>query len=916
MAPKRTTKSSPATKTTTTTPMTDAQLKALIDQGVADALAALDADRSRNGEDNDDSGTGVRRQAPLARMETVFCISNCIVENQIKFVTCTLLGSALTWWNSHVKTVDHNVGYAMTWTNLKKKMTNKYCPRGEIKKLEVDMWNLKVKGSDVVSYNQRFQELALMCARMFLEESDKIERYVGGLLDMIHGSVMESKPKIMQDAVEFANELMDKKIHTFAECQTKNKRKFKDTARNNQNQQQQNKRHNISSYYTAGSSEKKSHEGSKPLCSKCNYYHDGPCAPKCHKCNRVVHLARDYRSSKNANTANNQKGTRAGPKATCFECGAQGHFKRECPKLKNNNHGNQGGNSNAPAKVYVVGNAGTNPDSNVVTCTLFLNNRYATILFNTGVDMSFVSTAFISQINITPTTLDHYYNIELAGGRIVGLNNIIWGCTLNFLNHSFNINLMPIELGSFDIIIGMDWSPTYSTSGISNRFDTWCCTCTRAPYRLASSEIKELSDQLKELSDKGFIRPSSSPWGAPALFVNKKDGSFRIFIEGFLKIAKSMTKLTQKGVKFDWGDKEEAAFWLIKHKLCSALILALPEGSEDFVIYYDASHKGLGSGKTNVVADALSRKERIKLFWVQALVMTIGLNLPTQILEAQIEAHKLENFKKEDVGGMIRKDIPKEKTVIMHEYPMSKYSIHLGSDKMYQDIKKLYWWSNMKADIATYVHKCLTYAKVKAEHQRPSGLLVQPEIPQWKWDIDFITMLPKPSQGYDTIWVVVDRLNKSAIFGPMRETGKNVPKGGWRSSTHGPELVQETMEKIIQIKQRIQAARDQQKSYTDLKRKLMEFQVRDRVMLKVPPLKGVVRFGKRGKLNPRYVGPFEVLEKVGFVAYKLKLPQELSRVHNTFHVSNLMKCYTDKPLAIPLDGLHFDEKLHFLEEHV
>ncbi|GKE27110.1 reverse transcriptase domain-containing protein [Tanacetum coccineum] len=205
MAPKkRTTRASPAT-TTTTTPITNAQLKALIDHGVVDALAERDATRSRNGKDSHDSGTGVRRLAPLAReMETVFRISNCTVENQIKFATYTLLGSALTWWNSHVRTVGHDVAYAMTWTNMKKMMTDKYCPRGENKKLEVEMWNLKVKGTDVVGYNQRCQELALMCARMFLEESDKIERYVGGLPDMIHGSMMASNLKIMQDAIEFA----------------------------------------------------------------------------------------------------------------------------------------------------------------------------------------------------------------------------------------------------------------------------------------------------------------------------------------------------------------------------------------------------------------------------------------------------------------------------------------------------------------------------------------------------------------------------------------------------------------------------------------------------------------------------------------------------------------------------------------
>ncbi|GKB55298.1 reverse transcriptase domain-containing protein [Tanacetum coccineum] len=213
-----------------------------------------------------------------------------------------------------------------------------------------------------------------------------------GLPDMIHGSVLASNPKTMQDAIEFAAELMDKKILTFAE------------------------RHR--------SGEKKPYGGSKPLCSKCNYHHDGQYALKCHKCNRVGHLACDCRSTANANTANNQSGTRASQKPTCYECGAQGHFKRECPKRKNNNHGNHGGNGNAPAKVYAVGRAGTNPDSNIVTGTFLLNNRYASILFDTGANRIFVSTAFSSQFDITPSTIDHYYDVELADRRIIRLNAI------------------------------------------------------------------------------------------------------------------------------------------------------------------------------------------------------------------------------------------------------------------------------------------------------------------------------------------------------------------------------------------------------------------------------------------------------------------------------------------------------------
>nr|GEY06315.1 hypothetical protein [Tanacetum cinerariifolium] len=389
--------------------------------GVANALAARDADRNTNGDDSHVSGTGTKGVVELTqwfeKMETVFRISNCSVENQIKFSTCALLGSALTWWNSHIMTVGHDVAYVMTWADLKKKMTDKYCPRVEMKKLEFELWNLKVKSTDVIGYNQRFLELALLYVRMFLEESDKIERYVSGLPDMIYESAAASKPKTMQEEIKMATELMNKKIRTFTKCQTDTKRKQDDNQ-----QQEQNKKQNNGRAYTAGFGEKEPYGESKPLCAKCNYHHDSPCALKCHKYNKVGHLARDCRSTANANTANNQRGIRTGQKPTCYKCRAQGLFKKECPNLKNNNnHGNQVRGGNAPAKVYAVGHAGKNPDSNVVTGTFLLNNRYAFILFDTGTDRSFVSTEFSSQIAITLTTLDHYYVIELADERIIRL---------------------------------------------------------------------------------------------------------------------------------------------------------------------------------------------------------------------------------------------------------------------------------------------------------------------------------------------------------------------------------------------------------------------------------------------------------------------------------------------------------------
>ncbi|GJW94983.1 putative reverse transcriptase domain-containing protein [Tanacetum coccineum] len=276
------------------------------DAGVADALAEHEANRRKNSDDSHDSGTSRRRLVSTVR--------ECTYTDFLKCQPLNLKGTegfvGLTQW-----TVGHDVAYAMTWKTLKKMMTDKYCPRGEIKKLEIELWNLKVKGTDVESYNQRFQELALMCSRMFLEESD-------------------------EDAIEFATELMDPKIRTLAERQAENKRKFEDTSRNNQNQQQPFKRHNVAHAYTAGPGEKKPYGGSKPLCPKCNYHHDGQCAPKCTNCKRTGHLTRDC------------------------------HFKSNFPKLKNKNQGNQAGNGNVVARAYVVGTAGTNPNSNVVTIFL------------------------------------------------------------------------------------------------------------------------------------------------------------------------------------------------------------------------------------------------------------------------------------------------------------------------------------------------------------------------------------------------------------------------------------------------------------------------------------------------------------------------------------------------------------------
>nr|GEU91260.1 putative reverse transcriptase domain-containing protein [Tanacetum cinerariifolium] len=629
----------------------------------------------------------------------------------------------------------------------------------------------------------------------------------------------------------------------------------------------------------------------------------------------------------------------------------------------------------------------------------------------------------------------------------------------------------------------------------------------RAPYRLAPSEMKELAKQLQELSEKGFIHPSSSPWGAPVLFVKKKDGSFRMCIDYselnkltikncyqlpriddlFNQLQESvqflghvidsegvhvdLTKIeaiknwatpitpTEKNKKFEWETEAEEAFQTLKHKLCCAPILALPEGSKDFVVYCDASLRGFGAvlmqrekviayasrqlrtheenytthdielravvfalrlwrhylygtkcvvymdhmslqyildqkelnmrqrrwiellrdydceiryhpGKVNVVAGALSWKEREPIR-VRALVMTVHLNLHEQIHKAQSETMKKKNVKAENLGRLIKKIfeihldgiryhdkriwLPKFnglRDLIMHDSHKTKNSIHPGSDKMYQDLKQLYWWPTMKADIATYVSKCLNCAKLKVKHQKPSGLLQQPEILVWKWEritMDFIVILPRTPSGYDSIWVIVDRLTKSAHFLSVKTTGNmekftqlylkeivcqhRVPISiisdrdrkftsrspvCWSdigdSQLTGPELMREINEKIVHIKNHLLTTRSRQKSYTDVTRRPLEFNVGDKVMLKVSPWKGVIRFKKHGKLNPRFIGPFKILKRVGPVAYKLELPRELQGIYKTFHVSNLKKCLSDENLIIPLDEVQLDDKLYFIKE--
>ncbi|GKA38994.1 putative reverse transcriptase domain-containing protein [Tanacetum coccineum] len=667
------------------------------------------------------------------KTESVFNISECAKRNKVKFAAATLQGRALTWWNSQVATLGLKVANAKSWNVMKIMMREEFCPPEEIQRMEVELWNLRVKDSNIAAYTQRFNELILLCPEMVPSEKKKVEAYLSEWL-----------------------------IH-------------------NQNN---NQRHGNARALTTTQNAGTNQTGVASKCNRCGICHFGQCPPKCYKCGKMGHKEKDCRS-RNVASGSNARST-----VVCYECGERGHKSNACPKKADR----QGGDVRGQA--YVVRDAEHNQGPNVVTGTFLLNNRYVTILFDSGADKSFVDVRLSHLLDIKPAKLNTSYEVELADGKVVCTNTVLKGCTLNLLDHLFDIDLMPIELGTFDVIIGMDWLVERDAVIVCSKKEVHvpyknktlvvkaqvtekepskkqlqdvpvirnfpevflddlpglppprqvefrielvprAAPVACAPYRLEPSELKELSDQLKELLEKGFIRPSSSPWGAPVLFVKKKDGSFRMCIdyrelnkltvknryplpriddlfdqlqgssvyskidlrsgyhqlrireedipitafrtryghyefqvmpfgltnaptvfmdlmnrvckpyldkfvivfiddiliysknkeehEKHLKIILELLKKEQlyakfskcdfwlesvqflghvinnKGVhvdpakknkKYEWGTEEDEAFQTLKQKLCSAPILALPKGTENFIVYCDALHKG------------------------------------------------------------------------------------------------------------------------------------------------------------------------------------------------------------------------------------------------------------------------------------------------------------------------------------
>ncbi|KAJ0570677.1 putative nucleotidyltransferase, Ribonuclease H [Helianthus annuus] len=603
------------------------------------------------------------------KAESVFAICNCPAGDRVKYVAGTLADGALTWWNAQVQLLGIEAANATTWDDFKELIREEYCPRDEVQKLENEYYDLKMVGSEVEAYVKRSYELADMCPNLSRPMSRRIELFIKGLPPRVKSLVTAAHLNDLTQIVRLTHKIVDQEVEsnslpprvstTTAAAPTAtapandNKRKWSDYDKASSASQTQkrpdnnNNNRSISQSSSVnqgqgGSQSQGSYAGRKPRCNKCGYHHFGPCGRMCNRCGKAGHEARDCRAPqpKHQQQQNQQNQRQQGQppqqnqgfRKGCYQCGDEGHFKRDCPQLNQNandnnhpnnnnagnNNGNNGGNG-ARGRVFQLGAGDARNDGNVVTGTFPVNNRIASVLFDSGADWSYVSLEFSQRLGITPTPLEVKQVIELADGKTIEALNVLFGCKLDLVGQVFDIDLLPVTLGSFDIVVGMDWlskhqaeilckekvvriplpdgesltvqghrsgtmvgiiSAMHAQKYLQKGYPAMLALVTnaqseerkiedlpvvrefadvfpeelpglpphrqvefqvdlapgaapiaRAPYRLAPGELQELSNQLQELLDRGFIRPSSSPWGAPVLFVKKKDGSFRMCID-------------------------------------------------------------------------------------------------------------------------------------------------------------------------------------------------------------------------------------------------------------------------------------------------------------------------------------------------------------------------------------------------
>ncbi|GJR60123.1 putative reverse transcriptase domain-containing protein [Tanacetum coccineum] len=605
---------------------------------------------------------------------------------------------------AQVQTKGREVAVGMTWEDFKTLTREEFCPNNEMQKMEIEL-----------------------VPHLVTHENKRIERYIHGLALQIRAMVAATEPTTIQSVVLKVGMLTDEAIRNGALKKIYENRGNNGEPSRDGNVRDDNKRSRTGrAFATITNPVRKEYTGAAPKCPNCNYYHqpEVPCR-LCTKSNRFEHIAKDCRMGPRVvNPLNARNPTAA--RGACFECGGTDHYKAACPRLNRaprpggnrpnqamvieggQGHGNNG--NQARGRAFMMGAEEARQDPNIVTGTFTLNNHYATTLFDSGADYSFVSTTSMLLLDIELGNLGFSYEIEIASGQLVEINKVIQGCKLEIEGHIFDIDLIPFGHGSFDVIVGMYWLSRHKAEivchekvvriplpngkirslrrkarreGLPPSSEIKFCIdlipgampIVKSPYRLEPSEMEELLSQLRELQDKGFIRPSSWPWGEP---IDLRSGYHQLRVHeddipktafrtryGHFKFTVMPFGLTNASAVFMDLINRGRAFQTLKDKLCNAPILALLDGPKDFVVYYDAAGLGLGCvlmqrgkielfsdydyeirhhpGKANVVADALSRMERFKPRRVRAMNMTIQSSIKDKILEAKNEASEAVN---------------------------------------------------------------------------------------------------------------------------------------------------------------------------------------------------------------------------------------------------------------------------------
>ncbi|GJW52824.1 putative reverse transcriptase domain-containing protein [Tanacetum coccineum] len=632
------------------------------------------------------------------------------------------------------------------------------------------------------------------------------------------------------------------------------KRRNKEEPSKDRNGRDDNKRTKTgNAFATTTNPVRRENTSTAPKCTTCNFYHPpkAPCRT-CFNCNRLGNLAKDCRVvPRNVNPVNARNPAAA--RGVCFKCGAidGGQGRR--------NNGNQ-----ARGRAFMLGAEEARQDPNIVTGT-------------------------------EPSNLGFSYEIEIASGQLVKIDKVIKGCKQEINGHVFDINLILFRSGSFDVIIDMDWLSNHKAKIICHE------KVVRIP--LIDGKVLRVLGERPEEKARHLMSAKAKEQKQEEMVVLREVQFLGHVINGD-GIYVDPSKIEAKSKTFDWGKEHEMAFQTLKGKLCNAPVLALPDGLEDFVVYCDASGLGLElfndydceihyhPGKANVVADALSRKERIKPKRIKSMNMTLQSCIKGKILAVQKEAS--------DESAGLQRGLDE---MIEHRLNKSAYFLPIREDYKMDRLARLYlneivsrhgvpisiiydrdsrftsrFWQSMQEALGTRLGMSTAY------HPQTDG------------------------QSERTFQILEDML-RACVLDFRGSWDEEVGEG----QLIGPELVKETTEKISQIKDRLKAARVVRKAMPIKGENPLEFSVGEYVLLKVSPCKGVVRFGKKGKLAPRFVGPFEITKRIGLVAYRLRLPEELDGDHDTFHVSNLKKCLADPTLQVPLDEIQVDAKLSFME---